>query len=279
MAKRKRKINIENRIKEGYGTGRGDKYIPWIKIQDVPSKGRASRIRGIKTGRMQELLSDMERNFFYVLDYSDIVQDIREQFPLLPMEETMLIANELGVEHPKNPETGELIVMTTDFLINIDYNNESLEIARTTKSKDDLLNKRVCEKFEIERVYWERKGVNWAIITEEEIDSTLVKNIGLVHSYKEIGLVDSFIDIEPGEIKDLIYEFLKRIVDNPKSMRRICNEFDDEMCLKRGTGLSIFKYLVINRIIVIDITKKINVNSNIPIISVIEDSIKKVEAI
>jgi len=36
------------------------------------------------------------------LEYSDFVED------------TMLIANELGIEHPKNPETEELIVMTTD---------------------------------------------------------------------------------------------------------------------------------------------------------------------
>jgi hypothetical protein len=279
MAKRKRKINIEKRIKEGRGTGRFNEYKPWLTIQDVPSKGRASRIKGIKTERKHELLSDMERDYFYILDFSDKVKDIREQFPLLPLEETVLIAEELGYDHPKDPKTGELIVMTTDFLVTTVYNNENLEFARTIKQKDDLFDRRIIEKFEIERVFWERKGVNWCVITEEEINNDIAKNISLIHSYSDISLIDSFNDIAPREVQDLIYEFLKRIIDNPKTMRRICHEFEDEMCLEKGTGLSIFKYLVINKIIEIDITKKINVNRNIPIINVVEASIKKVEAI
>ncbi len=279
MAKRKRKIDVEKRIKEGRGKGVACEYKPWLTIQDVASKGRASRIKGIKTGRKHELLSDMERDYFYILDFSDVVQDIREQFPLLPLEETVLIAEELGYVHPKDTETGELIVMTTDFLVNISYNNENIEIARTIKQKDDLLNRRIIEKFEIERVFWERKGVDWSVITEEEIDDAIAKNISLIHSYSDISLIDSFTDIEASEVQDLVYEFLKKIIDNPKTMRKICHEFEDEMCLEKGTGLSIFKYLVINRIIEIDITQKINVNRNIPIINVVEGSIKKMEVI
>lgn len=279
MAKRKRKLDIAKMIKEGRGTGRSDKYKPWIKIQDVPSLGRVSRIKGIKTGRQHEFLSDMERNYFYFLEYSDVVQDVREQFPLLPIEETILIANELGIEHPKNPETGELIVMTTDFLVNVDYNNEQYEIARTIKSKDDLMKKRVSEKFEIERVYWDKKGIDWGIVTDDEIDKVIANNISLVHGYTEIWTIDSFNDIEASELKDLIYEFMKRIIDNKKTMRTICTEFDNEMCLEKGSSLCIFKYLVINKNIEIDITEKINVNKIIDSISITEKSIKKVEAI
>lgn len=39
----------------------------------------------------------MERNYFYILEYSDIVEDIREQYPLMPIEDTLLIADELGI--------------------------------------------------------------------------------------------------------------------------------------------------------------------------------------
>ena len=58
------------------------------------------------------LLFKWRRDYFYVLDFLDTVKDIREQFPLLPLEEKELIAEELGYEHPKDSETGELIVMT-----------------------------------------------------------------------------------------------------------------------------------------------------------------------
>jgi len=174
--------------------------------------------------------------YFYILEFSNAVKDIREQFPLLPLEETVIIAEELVYEHPKDPENGELIVMTTDFLVTIVNNNQNLEIARTIKQKNDLLDRRIIEKFEIEKVFWERKGVDWSVVTEEEINDDLVKNISLI---------DSFTDIEANEIQDLVYEFLKRIIDNPKTMRKICHEFEDEMCLEKGTGLSIFKHLII----------------------------------
>lgn len=266
-------------IKEGRGDGIGNEYIPWLKIQNVPSLGRATRLKGIKTGRQHEFLSDMERNYFYILEYSDNVVDIREQFPLLPLEETILIANELGINHPKHPETGDFIVMTTDFLLTVDGEDKMLQRARTVKAKDDLLDSRIIEKFEIERVYWAKKQIDWGIVTEEEIDKIIANNISYVHGYKDISNLDCFINIATNEIKDLLYEFVKRIVDDERSMRVICSEFDNEMVLEKGSGLSIFKYLVINKIIKIDIKKAIDANKNIPIINVREDYLRKVETI
>ena len=279
MAKRKRKQNIEKMIKEGYGSGIGSEYKPWIKIQDVPSLGRVTRVKGIKTNRQHELLSDMERNYFYILEYSDNVKDIREQFPLLPQEDTISIADELGLRHPKDPETGEDIVMTTDFLITVSTEDGIKEVARTIKSKDDLLDKRILEKFEIERVFWKKRNIDWAIVTEEEIDKIIAHNISFIQGYRDIKNVDGFTNLDSLEIQDLVYEFIRRIVDDKRSVRAVSLEFDNDMSLESGCGLSIFKYLIINKIIKIDISKKIDVNKNIPILSISRDEIKKVEAI
>lgn len=279
LAKRTRDYNYQKMIKEGRGIGTGSDYIPWIKIQDVPSLGRSTRVKGIKSCRKHDFLSDMERNYFYLLEYADEIIDIREQFPLLDIEETIQIADELGINHPKHPKTGEYIVMSTDFLLTVKSEIGLLQKARTIKSKDDLLNKRVLEKFEIERVYWSRKGIDWGIVTEYEIDKVIAHNIMYVHGYKEVYNIDCFINIEVTEIQDLICEFIRRIVDDKRSMRVIAAEFDGEMSLGKGTGLSIFKYLIINKIIKIDINKKIDVNKNIPIIKVLQEEIKKVDII
>ncbi len=279
MAKRKREQNIKTRISEGRGSGIGKLYIPWIKIQDVASNGRATRIKGIKTDRQHELLSDLERDYFYILDFCDDVVDIREQYPLLPIEETMDIAMELGIKHPTDPKSGEPIVMTSDFLITLRNGSSYIELVRTIKFKDDLINKRILEKFEIERVYWKRKEIDWGVVTEQEIDKITAHNISFVHGYKNMESIDSFSEISNLDIKDLIYEFLKRIIGDNRSMRSICSEFDQDMSLEKGSGLSIFKYLVINKIIDIDIKEKIDVNKNIVIKAVREKEIKKVEAI
>lgn len=66
------------------------------------------------------------------------VTDIREQYLLLPMEVTISIADELGIEHPKNPETGEDIRITTNFLVTVSTSNGVKEVARTVKLKDDF---------------------------------------------------------------------------------------------------------------------------------------------
>ncbi len=279
MAKRNRVKDNEKLLKESRGSGIGKEYLPWIRIQDVPSKGRVSRIKGITTGRQHELMSDMERDYFYLLDFSDEIIDIREQYPLLPIEDTLAIALELGIKHPEDPQTHEPIVMTTDFLITINKDDQFSDVARTIKPKDDLLNKRVLEKYEIERQYWKRKEIDWAIVTEQEINKTVAHNISFVHGYKNIEDIDSFLEISSLEIKDFIYEFLKRIVDDKRSMRNICSEFDSDMHLEKGSGLSIFKYLVINKIIDISLKEKIDVNKNILIKAIRENEVIKVEAI
>ncbi len=128
-------------------------------------------------------------------------------------------------------------------------------------------------------MYFGKKDIDWGIVTEDEVDKTIAHNISFIQGYKDIRNIDSFSEIETIEVKDLIYEFLKRIVDDKRSIRFICLEFDNDMNLEKGSGLSIFKYLIINKIIEIDISKKIDVNKNIPILSIKDDEIRKVEVI
>jgi hypothetical protein len=51
MAKRKRSPSIDKKLKDGRGQGIGIDYKPWVTIQDVPSLGRATRLKGIKVPR------------------------------------------------------------------------------------------------------------------------------------------------------------------------------------------------------------------------------------
>lgn len=263
MAKRKRNMTpnkFEKLIQEGRGQGRGQEYKPWLLIQDVPSKGRSSRIKGIKTKRQHEFLSDMERNYFYILEYSNPVVDIREKYPLLPLEETLLIAQELGIKHPVDPKTNEYIVMTTDFLVTMKKNNKNIDVARTIKSFDDLMNFRTIEKYAIEKQYWKKREIEWGLITENEIDNTVAKNISYIHSYYDLKELDSLVELNADEIEDLILEYIRRIISGEKSIRNISSKFDNDMFLEKGTGISLFKHLLINKRINIDIFAPININ-------------------
>jgi hypothetical protein len=111
------------------------------------------------------------------------VTDIREQYPLLPLDETLDIARSCGFTHPTAPRTNQPIVMTTDFLVTVDQSLGVTEVARTVKPSLKLQEKRILEKFEIERRYWENRNISWGIVTEHEIPSQLTKNVKWLHPF------------------------------------------------------------------------------------------------
>lgn len=279
MSKRKRSSSIEKKLKEGLGQGTGIDYKPWITIQDVPSLGRSTRLKGIKIPRQHEFLSDLERNYFYLLEYSNSVIDIREQFPLFPVEETIVIADELGIKYPINPKTGEPAEMTTDFLVTINNNGQYQHLARTLKYKDDLMDERVLEKFEIERIYWERNEVDWGIVTELEIPKTMAHNIAFVREYFDIFNIEGFDECTQVDIEDMSIYFLRCLLDQQKSVKQIAKDLERDFCLLKGCGLSLFKHLVISKVIKMDMNNKLDVNKIITIEDVRKDFSEKMTAI
>ena len=116
-----------------------------------------------------------ERNTFVIVQRIIVVRDIREQFPLLPLEETLALAKSLGVRHPM--DKGEPVVMTTDFLITRVCSGDTSYEALSVKQKCMLEDPRVIEKLEIERLYWARYEVPWRIVTHEDVDCPLANNL------------------------------------------------------------------------------------------------------
>ncbi|MGH0510461.1 TnsA endonuclease N-terminal domain-containing protein [Bacillus paranthracis] len=254
MSKRKTELTekkIAEMEKEGRGQGTGEDYKPWINIQDFPSNGLATRGKGWKTNRIHQFLSKLERDYFYVLEWNNIVVDIREQFPLT-REDTWHIADEKGIKHPTDPKSQIPIVMTTDFLITIKGSTGKKHVARTVKPSKELENERIIEKFEIERSYWESRGIDWGIITEKEIPKDMVANVEWLHSsYFEIeDLPVSTINTYTQQLKSFIKKYNTSIIE-------MVTEFDKTFQLENGTSLDILKYLIARKEVSVDITKKI----------------------
>ena len=49
---------------------RFEEYTPALTVQDVPSRGRVSRIMGNKVPRMYSFMSDLEKRYFAIAEYS-----------------------------------------------------------------------------------------------------------------------------------------------------------------------------------------------------------------
>ncbi|WP_454015588.1 TnsA endonuclease N-terminal domain-containing protein [Bacillus sp. Marseille-Q7846] len=255
MAKRKNdwtEKKIEKYIKEGRGQGELNNYKPWLTIQNVSSTGNSSRIMGWKTNRRHEFLSDLERDYFFILEWIEEVIDIREQFPL-NRELTYKIAEEKGIHHPICKGTETLIVLTTDFFLTIRDGKEIKYIARTIKPSSELENERVIGKFEIEREYWERKGIDWAVVTEKDIPDTMSQNISCIHNHYYLE------EIEDETFVKFFFSYLMTFQNVDKSFIEICNEFEEQYNLEQGSSINYFKYLVARKLISVDInTQKLN---------------------
>lgn len=101
MAKRKREFTEEKYkkwLKEGKGSGELKDYKPWLDVQSTSSLGTSTRGFSAKTGRMFQLLSNLEKYYAFSLEFASKVIDIREQYPLLYREDTMAIADKLNIE-------------------------------------------------------------------------------------------------------------------------------------------------------------------------------------
>nr|WP_281491830.1 TnsA endonuclease N-terminal domain-containing protein [Wohlfahrtiimonas chitiniclastica] len=149
--------NQEKWLKEGRGQGELADYKPWIKISDISSSGRSHRVFGHKTRRTHHLMSDLELAIFLFLEWNSKVIDIREQFPL-KFDETIEIAEYIQVKHPAIG--GNVHVMTSDFYV-VSSDKKFSQLVLQAKYANELKKPRVIEKLEIERRYWNSKGIPW----------------------------------------------------------------------------------------------------------------------
>ncbi|GGI44801.1 hypothetical protein GCM10008018_08910 [Paenibacillus marchantiophytorum] len=150
-----------NRLKDGRGQGYGKDYKPFIQVSDnkAPSEGYLIRELGWKTDRIHHTLSKGECccRYLMVLSWSDAVVDIREQYPLTPIERSIEIADQLNIKHAHQDNVP--VIATTDFNITIETEKGLEDIVRTVKPPSDL-TPRTIELFQIEKTFFEEQGIN-----------------------------------------------------------------------------------------------------------------------
>lgn len=242
-------------LAEGRGQGRGEQYRPWLTVSDIPSRGRSTRIFSHKANRIVHLLTDTQLRYFYLLEWSESVIDINEQYPCLHIETIHDQLDENLVKRLSDKQTGIPHVMLTTFQVTaINEQGKEYRFARTLKDAAELEKKATIERLELQRLYWKSRNVDFGIVTSNEIPVQRSKNIEWVMPALNIE--------EFGLTKHETIQYAEQLIDcisaTDNSLNSILNSFDRQMRVEVGTGLLIFRYLIASRRIQINLDMEIN---------------------
>lgn len=245
---------VKDYIKDRLWERDRSEYIPFLSVRSVPTKGKANRIMGWKTGREHHFLSKLEYAAFYHFDWSDDVLDIKEQYPLFPMEALQNISVEAGIDYPSY--NGEPIIMTTDFLVTANKNGKIVHYARTVLPSSALSNERILKNFEIERRFFKSKNIDWGIITEKELSDVFSNNMEILHSNK---LINNGTILE----KQYVFAMYKQLAEGIETstsknmpIAYTLTQLSKNLNINISDITEIFLKAIVDKIIVLDIYNK-----------------------
>lgn len=235
MARRGDQYSIkacEKWLAQGRGRGIRETYKPWVRIGDFSSRGVSTAVPGIKVKRIHELLSGIETRAFLVAEFNKDVIDIREQFPLLPLDHVVALAQQVGITYPHI--RGEPFTLTTDLVITRRVDGVTSYHAVAVKPMADLLKKSIRDKLELERLWWNSLGVEWLLCTENDVSQAVEDNLTWVsqefrsHEFDYASVntwaLTPFIEkLEPRRylIGDLIVQIAETILSSPQEAKII----------------------------------------------------------
>lgn len=245
---------VKRRIAEGRGQGEGRHYKPWIQIgrREFSSRGRSHICPGAKCGRDHHVLSDLEKSVWLILEWSTVVVDIREQFPLFPRDICWQLARELGIQHPYDTASGTSRIFTTDFLCSLADADQSL-LALSAKYESDLAgaDAGMLARLELERRFWEHFGVPWRLVTDQDIPHPMVENLEW--------LIDC--QVLPNKLFkriELFREKLTRIGTVRDSLQSVAHKAALGLDLKPSEALSMLCHLIWQREVSVNLDEKVS---------------------
>ncbi len=235
--------------KEGRGVGHGVDYKPWLRITNVPSTGRRHRVKSTVHGRVMHLMSDLERNCMFELEWRGCV-DIREQFPL-DREHTRRIARQMGVRHPRDPQSQTDIVMTTDLVRDVMTPEGPRVIPYFVKTVSDLGKSRVKDKFEIERRYWADLGMKLQIMTDKQLRGRKFETIRWLREWHWTDGVDGRSAEFWSNLADLAMDTAASMQD--RTVGEVCKAIAKRADITPGLAFSMLRHLGSRRRLLVDI--------------------------
>jgi hypothetical protein len=238
---------FQRKLDAGRGSGSGEIYDPWLHTGEVPSRGRQHRVKGWRHGRPHHLMSNYELWCFYSFEWDKSVVEIREQFPLLPIQKTLALAEEMQIEHPAIRQLKRYNVLTSDFRLTL-QRTQRVDIICTFKEAQELTKPRVQEKLRIEQCFWEAQGLAWSILTEADIPMVRAKNVERIHNRYHATRVQQDLQLSTTKFRAIVKLLTKEVQRGDAALNELGLASDERLGLDPGTSLAVAYHCIAARL-------------------------------
>lgn len=253
---------ICQKLSKGYGQGSGINYRPWLEVGDFRNDGEQTIHPGIKIKRDHHLFSLGEYRNILIAEFTPTVVDIREQYPLLPIEESIEMARECGIIHPQI--RGVPKVLTIDCLLTIESGGSHRLLARSIKRSKDLLDPKEVAKLELERRVCVARKIPWKLVTEVEMTDRMELNLVFLRKWVNIERSPPTVNFA-STFKDCLSK-----QDFSEPLGKVLDAVAGRLHIAKSLAVWTFQYLAWHREIAVDLSQaikltepKLNISVNI----------------
>jgi hypothetical protein len=237
---------------------KGD-YAPFITVQESESQGTLSTIHSLLTGRVHDYLSEGEATLHRVSELCWDVEDIREQYPLLPVDRTVALAKQLGLPHPGTKSDPHPLTIDLLLSVRVRGSDQLRYVARSVKYWRRRVPKKDIRRAALEEAACTMLGIHsWKIATQNELPEDLQLRTKFL--YFEVGHATVWDN-------HAIAAFLKALsnCDFRETLYKILRERVAKLTgLTSDESVRLFRYLVVTRRLKVDLRAPIELPSPHP---------------
>ncbi|RTR27018.1 TnsA endonuclease N-terminal domain-containing protein [Shewanella atlantica] len=158
-------------------------YEPFWRAEDVRSSGIKVKVRHFKDpNRVVHLLSMNEMFMYQLIAWDTSISEVYEQFAI-PLEESIAIADQLGVKHPVYLDSRTPIVQTVDFIC---LQNDQTKKCIAVKQKSWLEDQRTQEKLAIQEGYCLINDYDFQIVSSDELKTNRCQNLEFLFNHANL---------------------------------------------------------------------------------------------
>ena len=227
----------------------GTSYEPFVDVFESRSLGEMNVVPGRLTGRDHHYSErKREYRYHYVLELIPNVVDIREHYPIIPIELTLDIAKQLKLAHPTH--NGQPIELTFDTLLTIRHSNGELTyVARSIRDLADLAKPKVQSRLALQYAAATSRNIPWKLVTDVECSDAIATRARWLFSV----YVDNP-DYSCSEATTTAFLKSLSTQDFTEPLRRVLATAGLTIGLSRDEPIALFKHLVCSRMLTVDLT-------------------------